>query len=315
LEGVWGSSASDIYAVSSSGTILHFDGGNWSSISPPTSPRPGGSGGGLYLDDGEQVTLNNMLVAGNQIPATGVGSGIYVSDTSPIMLHATLASNAGGDGSAIHAYNATMTLENTILVSHTIGITATGNSAVTLETTLWGEDTWANGLDFGGTGEINHTHNLSGDPAFNAPNLGDYHLTLGSDAIDQGTNTGLTTDLDNQPRPNPITNLPDLGADEVWTFSPISEVSVSGPITGTAYTPLTFTASITSDTATPNIHYVWIPMPEGGQGTDTVVYKWSDSGEKTIFVTAKNANSSATNKFNVTISGGSLEYYFPLICK
>ena len=315
LEGVWGSSANDIYAVGGSGTIQHFDGSNWSSITPPTFPRLGGSGGGLYLDDGEQVALDSMLVAGNQIASNGYGSGLFVSDSSGTMLHTTLASNSGGDGSGIYAHNSNIQLQNTILVSHTVGITATTSSAFTLETTLWGEGDWANGTDFGGTGQINHTDDLNGDPGFKAPKLGDYHLTSGSDAIDQGTDTGLAADFDDQPRPNPDTNRPDLGADEVWTFSPIGEVSISGPITGTAYTHLTFSASITPDTATPNIHYVWIPMPKTGQGTDTGVYRWFDSGDKTIIVTAKNADSSATAKVNVSIAAASFEYFFPVIFK
>ena len=86
LKGLWGSSANDIYSVGASGAILHFDGRNWSSITPPSSPRLGGSGGGLYLDDGEQAALDSMLVAGNQIAATGYGSGLYVSETSSKML-------------------------------------------------------------------------------------------------------------------------------------------------------------------------------------------------------------------------------------
>ena len=86
-------------------------------------------------------------------------------------------------------------------------------------------------------------------------------------------------------------------------------------ISASCRTGSSFTASITPDTATPFIHYVWIPLPESGQGTDTVVYKWSDSGGKTIVVTAKNANSSATDKYNVTIFGTSLNYYFPIIEK
>jgi hypothetical protein len=221
----------------------------------------------------------------------------------------------GGDGSGIYAHNSTIQLRNAILVSHTIGITATTGSQVTLETTLWGEGNWTNNTNFGGAGTINHSNDLNGDPGFIAPNLGDYHLDSASDAIDQGMDTGLTSDLDDQPRPNPDTNRPDLGADEVWAFTPINEVRISGPDNGIAYTPLTFNAAVTPDSATPNIHYIWIPTPDEGQGSDTVVYRWTNSGGKTILVTAKNADSSATSKYNVSISGTSFEYYLPFVMK
>ena len=37
LFGVWGSSGSDVFAVSEYGTILHFDGSSWSAMSSGTS--------------------------------------------------------------------------------------------------------------------------------------------------------------------------------------------------------------------------------------------------------------------------------------
>ena len=63
----------------------------------------------------------------------------------------------------------------------------------------------------GGDGFITVTREITGDPAF-APD--GYHLTAGSAAIDQGIDAGVTTDIDNQPRPQGI--APDLGADEYW---------------------------------------------------------------------------------------------------
>jgi hypothetical protein len=52
-----------------------------------------------------------------------------------------------------------------------------------------------------------------------------------------------------------------------------------------------------------------------GRSSDTVIYRWTDSGGKTIYVTAKNAGSAATSKYNVSTSGASFEYYLPLVMK
>ncbi|MCA9438191.1 MAG: hypothetical protein KC978_20565, partial [Candidatus Omnitrophica bacterium] len=43
--------------------------------------------------------------------------------------------------------------------------------------------------------------NINSDPLFVDPDNGDYHLQRGSPCIDSGTDTGLTTDLDGNPRP------------------------------------------------------------------------------------------------------------------
>jgi len=44
-------------------------------------------------------------------------------------------------------------------------------------------------------------HNLSGDPKFVNPAAGNYHLALGSPAIDSGTDVGVMTDLAGLSRP------------------------------------------------------------------------------------------------------------------
>ena len=37
LDGVWGSSATDVFAVGDSGTILHYNGSAWSAMSSGTT--------------------------------------------------------------------------------------------------------------------------------------------------------------------------------------------------------------------------------------------------------------------------------------
>jgi len=162
------------------------------------------NGGGLYLEKSD-ATLTNTVVADNQ--AHGLGSGLYIEASSPRLLHATIARNTGGSGVYVtHSGSSysTVALTNTILVSHTVGLTVTAGNAATLNATLW----HANGTDYGGS--VIHTNDRNGDPAF-APD--GYHLMAGSAAMDGGVDTGVRTDVDNEPRPY---QTPDLGADEYW---------------------------------------------------------------------------------------------------
>ena len=148
--------------------------------------------------------------------------------SKPSLRHTTLARNTGGDGSGVFVTDAgstpsTVVLTNTILVSHTVGITATAGSKATLEGTLWGSDSWANGTDLGGDGDIiTGTVNIWGDPAFVNPDGGDYHIGPDSAAIDAGMNAGVVTDIDGDLRP--IGAGYDIGADEyaVCTYLPLA---------------------------------------------------------------------------------------------
>ena len=159
-------------------------------------------GGGLYLYGGDAMLINNV-VADNQ--ANTAGSGLYIEwFSSPRLLHTTIARNSGGDGSGVHVtFGSTVALTNTILVSHTVGITVTAGSTATLESTLW----HANGTD--SSGNVIRTNDYTGDPAFAADG---YHIGVGSAALDEGINAGVTTDIDGDPRP--LGPGYDLGADE-----------------------------------------------------------------------------------------------------
>ncbi len=168
-------------------------------------------GGGMYLAV-TAPTLTNNVVAGNT--ANDTGSGIYIYDSWPHLLHTTLARNHGGDGSGVYVdgYPRSIFLTNTILVSQTVGIYVT-TGTVTLAGTLWGEGEWANGHDWDGDGAIlTGSVNVWGNPAFVDPGAGDYHIGSGSAAIDVGIAAGVSIDIDREPR----LGAPDLGADEYW---------------------------------------------------------------------------------------------------
>jgi parallel beta-helix repeat protein len=188
-------------AISSSGATLA---GNI--ITGNVSSR----GGGVYISnryapDSTPILVNN-LIADNQ--ATIAGSGLYLDDSSLLLLHTTVARNTGGDSSGICVQGTPggITLTNTILVSHTLGITVSAGANVAMDGVLW----FDNGTNVAGAGTVTFTHAITGDPAFAADG---YHLLAGSAAIDAGVDAHVTDDIDGQPRPY---QAPDLGADEYW---------------------------------------------------------------------------------------------------
>jgi len=126
---------------------------------------------------------------------------VHIRGSDGKMLQNTIARNDNTYGIWIED-DAAVELTNTILVSHTVGISVTAGSTVTLEGTLWGSGSWANDKDWGGDGTIvAGTVNIWGNPAFVNPDSGDYNIDLGSAARNTGVNSGVTTDIDGNPRP------------------------------------------------------------------------------------------------------------------
>jgi len=165
------------------------------------------NGGGVCLNWYTTAALVNNVVAENW--AHDLGGGLYVRRSSPQLIHSTFASNGAGDGSGIHVTDdSTVPLTNTIIVSHTVGITVAASSAITLERTLW----YGNQQDTGGDGTIITTGDVYGDPAFANPDTGDYHLSSASAGIEGGIDAGVTDDIDGDPRPYGCGV--DIGADE-----------------------------------------------------------------------------------------------------
>ena len=165
------------------------------------------TGGGLFLHASDARMTNNVI-ADNY--ADRQGSGIYVGGSSPRLIHNSIARN-GGDGGGVYVTTSTVgmpshvVMTNTIVSGHTEGIIADQNNTVTLHSTLW----HGNGTDWLGHGTVNRTQDYVGDPAF-APD--GYHITIGSAALDRGTDTLVTSDVDGESR---LLDRPDLGADEL----------------------------------------------------------------------------------------------------
>ncbi len=91
---------------------------------------------------------------------------------------------------------------------------------------------------------------------------------------------------------------------ETSTCTPLTGVDITGPVTGTADTDYTFTATIAPPTATLPITYTWVPTPTAGQGTETVTYTWATTGVKTIAVTAENCDNLVSETRAITIVAG-----------
>jgi hypothetical protein len=173
-----------------------------------------GSGGGIVIEciSGYSVNLINNVVVGNTAHGDGPGVSVQGGNATHYFRHNTIASNTGGDGSGVCVgetgnESITIWLTNTIIVSQTVGICAVSGNTATLNSVLWYNNTGGN---TGGPGVIYATNEITGNPAF-APD--GYHLTAGSAAIDNGIDAGVSTDIDNEPRPYQDC---DLGADEYW---------------------------------------------------------------------------------------------------
>ena len=152
-----------------------------------------GSGGG--------PTLVNNVVARNSY----ISLNAFASAGSPLtatLLHNTLVGTGSTYGVHIESGYVNLFLTNTIITSHTWGITNTfpASSTILADHTLF----WAN--TFPG---IQGNDPLNGNPTFAADG---YHILLVSAAIDTGVDAGVTSDLDGDPRPNGPGY--DIGADE-----------------------------------------------------------------------------------------------------
>jgi len=171
-------------------------------------------GGGVYVTNWSlfetlATWVNNVFID-NRATAGGQGSAFYSTSTAGNvrhhLRHTTLARNWGGDGSGVYVEVGAVVLTNTLVASHTVGI-SNANGTVTMTQTLWD----GNGADT--SGPVSSGGNLAGSAAFAADG---YHLTAASEAIDAGLFAGVGSDLDGERRP--MGGGPDLGADEYPTL-------------------------------------------------------------------------------------------------
>ena len=94
-----------------------------------------------------------------------------------------------------------------------------------------------------GTGTITHTADSYGDPLFAAPDAHDYHIAVGSAAVDIAINVGVLKDVDGESRPSG--GGYDIGADELAPGLPLYVEASATPAAGTAPIEVAFTGYFT----------------------------------------------------------------------
>ena len=241
-----------------------------------------GAGGGLYSSYANAGRVVNSLFTRNN----GAGSAMQVDNSSGVeVIHTTIADVTPTVDSAIVVNGTNLTLINSIVAGQAIGVESHG--VVTQSYNLY----FNNQVDVTGTlvtaGPI-----LTGlDPRFANPLADDFHLRLGSPAVNQGTDAGIYTDVDGQPRP--IGAGFEIGFDEL--FGTIQEAIDAAPPGGTVTIP-------------PGVYNeslnLWKPVSLIGAGSGSTVIN-AIVGDRVLTVTGS-AITPTTQIANLTLRGGNL---------
>jgi predicted outer membrane repeat protein len=166
-----------------------------------------GTGGGLYSIGNSHVT--NVLFTNNRANLDGAALALYGNGRNDL-LYTTIADTVNNPRAAIAVVSSTLGITDTIIANHAVAISNTNGAIYEDYNHIFNTITNTVGMTSGG-------HSLIGDPKFADPLNGDYHLQLGSAAIDHSIDAGVYTDLDGNPRPK---NLGfDIGAMNIRSAS------------------------------------------------------------------------------------------------
>lgn len=181
------------------GAALFIDGGNISSEGNlyQNNVSANGDGGGIFIKTGTLTSQNDILTDNSSSWA-----GIALVGGSYNGNHLTIANNGSY---AIQNNGGSATITNAIVAGHSVSGFSGQN--VFADFVLF-----KNNLSNCASGAL--CNNLMvGDPKFVNPNVGNYHLSAGSLAIDKGISSSVVSDIDGEPRP--MQKGIDLGADEL----------------------------------------------------------------------------------------------------
>jgi predicted outer membrane repeat protein/parallel beta-helix repeat protein len=192
------------------------------------------SGGGIYMSGAYNGRIENSLFARN--PVTTTGTAMALDSLGVISVtHNTIGDVIINPSPAIAVNAGFVSIQDTIVASHSTGISLTGGIA-SQDYNLFFHD----GLPLAGS-IVNGGHSLNGqDPRFYDSANDDYHLTTGSAAINSGVDAGVHIDYDWDSRP--LLGAFDIGYDETYnglsTFSIQAAINAANPIlTPTVFIP------------------------------------------------------------------------------
>ncbi len=173
------------------------------------------SGGGIYQYGGGGRIVNSLFT--RNLASNTTGMDLYLAPSSADqVLFCTIAEPTLGTGDAVRITAGSVTVQDTIISNHAIGLYRQGGSVVEDYNLFYGNTSPTFGAITSGT------HHVTSDPLFVDPSAGNYHLRLGSPAIDAGLDAGVAIDIDGQARPQ--NDGFDIGYDELFevrVFLPI----------------------------------------------------------------------------------------------
>ena len=153
-------------------------------------------GGGLYYYAAGDTRIVNSLFAGNRTTSDGAELFFYSTGGRVDLLHTTIADADLNPKQAIFVQSGSIGITDTIVANHAIGIERWPGAAVYEDYNLF----YGNTKNLSGT-ISSGSHHPMGSPSFIDPAHPNYHLGVGSAAIDTGVSAGIFTDLDGNLRP------------------------------------------------------------------------------------------------------------------
>jgi predicted outer membrane repeat protein len=150
-------------------------------------------GGGLYLATGGGRIVNSLFARNVSLDNAGMAMHLLPTSTLQI-LFTTVGAPTLASGDAIRVDSGNVTIKDSIVANHTIGLNRLGGTVAEDYNLLFG-----NSLNTFGTS--GGTHDVTSDPLFVDAASDKYHLEAGSPAVNAGTDVGVYTDVDGQTRP------------------------------------------------------------------------------------------------------------------